>query len=146
MGSNPQESNEVLPAKFHTPEEKRNHKNDDEESLVELPHHPPGSFQLDTQDLIKEDMIKKEIAVGGDSPSSCPIDKETIPHPDIQMLDVYRELAFDNPDGGVWKQGWNIEYDSKHWNSHNKLKVIKVSFCLITIIFIISLPPAYLTL
>lgn len=74
---------------------------------------------IDSRDLIKEDMIN----ANEDNNDECPIRKDSIPSPDIQMLDVYRQLAFDNPDGGVWKQGWNIEYDAKHWNSHHKLKV-----------------------
>lgn len=27
---------------------------------------------------------------------------------DIRMSDVYDKLAFDNPDGGAWKQGWPV--------------------------------------
>lgn len=90
--------------------------------MVENRHE---SRQIDTQDLIKDAMIKtKDQWTMKDGNDQCQmIRKDSVPSPDIQMLDLYRELAFDNPDGGVWKQGWNIEYDPKHWNGHHKLKV-----------------------
>ena len=43
---------------------------------------------------------------------------------DIRMSDVYDALPFDNPDGGVWKQGWDVRYDqAKVADPKNKLKV-----------------------
>ncbi|XP_072174390.1 alpha-mannosidase 2x-like isoform X1 [Diadema setosum] len=34
---------------------------------------------------------------------------------DIKMLEVYDKLRFDNPSGGVWKQGFDISYDVNQW-------------------------------
>lgn len=41
------------------------------------------------------------------------------------MLDVYSLLKFDNPDGGVWKQGFDITYDPDEWDNE-PLKVFVV--------------------
>lgn len=33
----------------------------------------------------------------------------------FQLLDVYDLLPFDNPDGGAWKQGFQITYQGNEW-------------------------------
>ncbi len=44
------------------------------------------------------------------------------------MSDVYDTIPFDNPNGGAWKQGWDVQYDEKEVvdNKQNKLKVFVV--------------------
>jgi alpha-mannosidase II len=42
------------------------------------------------------------------------------------MLDIYRTLAFDNVDGGVWRQGWEVKYDQKKVESEPKLQIFVI--------------------
>ena len=43
---------------------------------------------------------------------------------DIRMDDVYDKIQFKNIDGGVWKQGWDVQYDKqKVLMPENKLRV-----------------------
>lgn len=58
--------------------------------------------------------------------NTCSFQVNTTPRVNIQMLDVYKQVKFDNPDGGVWKQGWRVEVDEADFNRHNKLKVFVI--------------------
>uniref|UniRef100_A0A0K0D9M0 Alpha-mann_mid domain-containing protein n=1 Tax=Angiostrongylus cantonensis TaxID=6313 RepID=A0A0K0D9M0_ANGCA len=42
------------------------------------------------------------------------------------MLDLYDLLPFDNPDGGVWKQGWEVNYDKDKVAEGKTLQVIVI--------------------
>jgi alpha-mannosidase II len=37
---------------------------------------------------------------------------------------LYETLPFDNSDGGVWTQGFDIQYNTSQWTSKKKLKII----------------------
>ncbi|XP_033258767.1 alpha-mannosidase 2x isoform X6 [Orcinus orca] len=39
--------------------------------------------------------------------------------PELQMLTVSEELPFDNVDGGVWKQGFDISYSPHDWDTED---------------------------
>lgn len=43
----------------------------------------------------------------------------------VQMNEVYRTLPFDDPDGGVWKQGWDVTYDEQ-WSAAEPLNIFVV--------------------
>jgi alpha-mannosidase II len=42
------------------------------------------------------------------------------------MLHAYESIPFDNQNGGVWKQGWDITYDLKKILEEKKLEVVVV--------------------
>lgn len=42
------------------------------------------------------------------------------------MSSVYDKIDFDNPDGGVWKQGWDVTYKEEQWTPESPLKVFIV--------------------
>lgn len=35
----------------------------------------------------------------------------------IKMLDIFDKISFDNPNGGVWKQGYDITYTMESYQT-----------------------------
>ncbi|KAK0067830.1 alpha-mannosidase 2x [Biomphalaria pfeifferi] len=60
------------------------------------------------------------------SVENCQWIRSATSNADINIHKVYSELPFDNPDGGPWKQGWEVTYPPGQWNKDNKLKIILV--------------------
>lgn len=83
------------------------------------------------QPNLKSDLLEKDEIIEShgsqNNDDHCSLNPDAVPKVDVQMLQVYRnDIKFDNPDGGAWKQGFNIEYDTHQWNRHHKLKVFVV--------------------
>ena len=55
----------------------------------------------------------------------CALSEAPAAKTDVQMLDVFDMLPFDNPDGGAWKQGWDIKYSVSSFEQQ-KLKVFVI--------------------
>uniref|UniRef100_A0A667Y555 Mannosidase alpha class 2A member 1 n=1 Tax=Myripristis murdjan TaxID=586833 RepID=A0A667Y555_9TELE len=61
-----------------------------------------------------------------EAPAGCQIaGKMTDEEGGVKLLDVYELLAFDNPDGGAWKQGFPISYRGDEW-AEQQLEVFVV--------------------
>uniref|UniRef100_A0A7N9CEF3 Alpha-mannosidase n=1 Tax=Macaca fascicularis TaxID=9541 RepID=A0A7N9CEF3_MACFA len=69
-------------------------------SWVVPPEPRPSFFSISPQDC--------QFALGGRGQK-----------PELQMLTVSEELPFDNVDGGVWRQGFDISYDPHDWDAED---------------------------
>ncbi|XP_037030283.1 alpha-mannosidase 2 isoform X2 [Bradysia coprophila] len=100
----------------------KNVNNKDEETQI----HQNDGAELDKREMQNEAVIHAAVTFRGENQKQCSFRSDIMPVVDVQMLDIYNELTFDNPNGGEWKQGWRINYDIHEWNSHHKLKVFVV--------------------
>ncbi|KAM8957708.1 alpha-mannosidase 2x isoform 4-T4 [Lycaon pictus] len=69
-------------------------------SWVVPPEPRPSFFSISPQDC--------QFALGGRGQK-----------PELQMLIISEELPFDNVDGGVWKQGFDISYSPHDWDAED---------------------------
>lgn len=67
--------------------------------------------------VVGETIVSKDICLWGESAFS---------HTDINMHKLLTEIPFDNPDGGPWKQGWQVTYPADKWTQGNQLKIVLV--------------------
>ncbi|OWF39114.1 Alpha-mannosidase 2x [Mizuhopecten yessoensis] len=67
--------------------------------------------------------LRGEVTVAGEM---CSLADEPNVDSDVKTLRLMDLLPFDNPDGGVWKQGWPITYPTNKWGGEKKLYVFVV--------------------
>lgn len=58
---------------------------------------------------------RAEIVISSSNPMCSLADAPNI-KTDVQMLNLVDIMKFDDPDGGVWKQGFDIKYDASKYN------------------------------
>ena len=94
------------------------------ESVSDLLKDSPIQDEAPLKAKIIQPVLRK--LVSNSAANDCLFVEKPPLTPDIQMLNLYSQMKFDNPDGGVWKQGWDIQYDDGTFSAQNKLKVFVV--------------------
>ncbi|XP_008054795.1 alpha-mannosidase 2 [Carlito syrichta] len=83
------------------------------ESVEDGPKSSQGNFSQGAGSHILPSQLSLSV-----DPADCLFASQSgSQHSDVQMLDVYSLISFDNPDGGVWKQGFDIKYETNEWDT-----------------------------
>ncbi|KAL5019936.1 hypothetical protein ScPMuIL_002828 [Solemya velum] len=81
---------------------------------------PVVQMQIEPQKTYIE--LEKSLVIPKDM---CSLEDTPASDTDVKILNLFEILPFDDVDGGVWKQGWQILYDRQQWQK-KKLKVFVV--------------------
>uniref|UniRef100_A0A287AZG3 Alpha-mannosidase n=1 Tax=Sus scrofa TaxID=9823 RepID=A0A287AZG3_PIG len=84
------------------------------ESVEDGPKNSQGNF---SQGFGSPLLSSKQLSLTVDSEDCLFASQSGSQRSDVQMLDVYSLIPFDNPDGGVWKQGFDITYRADEWDT-----------------------------
>ncbi|XP_004420380.1 PREDICTED: alpha-mannosidase 2 [Ceratotherium simum simum] len=83
------------------------------ESVEDGPKSSKGSFGQGAGSPLLPSKLSLEV-----NPEDCLFASQSgSQKSEVQMLDVYSLIPFDNPDGGVWKQGFDITYKFNEWDT-----------------------------
>ncbi|XP_068191447.1 alpha-mannosidase 2 [Antennarius striatus] len=91
-----------------------------------------GQLVATLRDSLLQRIASMKVGRGGEGADLSSSSKNRLPVPEklpgnqlaetmkaingVQLLDVYNLLPFDNPDGGFWKQGFEIRYQGNEWD------------------------------
>ncbi|KAM6222533.1 alpha-mannosidase 2 [Rhynchocyon petersi] len=86
-------------------------------NLSESVEDGPKSSQGNFSQGVGSHLASQQLSLPIDSKDCVFASQSGSRNSDVQMLDVYSLIPFDNPDGGVWKQGFDITYKTDEWDT-----------------------------
>ncbi|KAI6171074.1 Glycosyl hydrolase family 38 protein [Aphelenchoides bicaudatus] len=107
---------QIVAEKNHQPERVHPHPKDIHQQVPEPVADKPN--EAEGVGVVRKPVTFKSVSDGVCAAKSAKTD--------VQMLDAYVQLPFDNPDGGAWKQGFDIQYDKQKIKEEKTLEVVVI--------------------